>query len=147
MSVGRSLTKLAIRDFLKKPTWSITSLLRNPAGVEAPKIDDVVVKKMLRISGLESTVSQEETAKIKKALETQMVFVNHLYDQGNINDSTNNDHFRLLPGDHRQQEPLTLQQIEKSISGLKPSADKGETGNFTARNLQNSPFFVIKARQ
>lgn len=78
-----------------------------------------------------------------------MVFINHLYDEGNVayNESTNNDHFRLLPGDHRQQEPLCLQQIEESIRNLKPSAEKGETGNFTVRNLRTSPFFVVKARQ
>lgn len=149
MSISRSLSKLAIRDLLNKPTWSITSLLHNPAGIEAPKIDEAVVKKMLRISGLESTISKEETTKIKKALETQMVFINHLYDDDKVanNNSTNNDHFRLLPGDHRQQEPLSLQQIEQSISALEPSAEKGETGNFTIGKLRNSPFFVVKARQ
>lgn len=78
-----------------------------------------------------------------------MVFINHLYEDDNVanNNSTNNDHFRLLPGDHRQQEPLNLQQIEESISSLKPSAEKGEIGNFTIGKLRNSPFFVVKARQ
>lgn len=148
LNTGKHLTKKELKQLLTNPTWSLSILLKNPAGFGKPKIDVPVVKKMLRISGLDSDISKTKMTSIKKALETQIIFINHLYDRNDSDNhkSSNNEHFRLLPGDHRKTEPLSLKRIEKEVSQLKASSDKGETG-FSIRDMQEGKFFVINARQ
>lgn len=142
-----ALTKNGIKNFLNKPTWSVKTLLENSAGFEPASIDEAVVKKMLRLSGLNTPESSDGMTRIKKALEAQMVFINHLYDKNSIGngENTNNTHFRLLPNDHRNQEPLDLLLIQQSIAKLQPDQEKGE-GNFTIKDMRESNFFVVKAK-
>ena len=74
---------------MAESTWSINELLKLPTGSSQPEVSPEIVKKMLKLSGLNDLKDDQS---VTKALNLQMMFINHLYD---------NDHetVTLLPNE------------------------------------------------
>lgn len=138
-------TSKDIEKFLNNSTWSIKELLQQPlTNTTTKEVSSDVVTKMLKLSGLSDS---QDIQNIRKSLNLQMMFINHLYDKlGNnaekkVND--NNCMFRLLASDHIPQRPLDLDTLMDEINKLEPSEEKGEIG-FGIKDLQRDSFVINK---
>jgi Asp-tRNA(Asn)/Glu-tRNA(Gln) amidotransferase C subunit len=69
-----------IREFLRTPTWSVRSLLPDPATVEqqAPTVTPNQLHHLLRLSALPQPKDAEEESSMLKTLETQLHFVREI---------------------------------------------------------------------
>ncbi len=71
---------LKIREFLRKPTWSVKSLLPDPAAIEpqTPTVTPKQLHHLLRLSALPHPKNAEEETSMLKTLETQLHFVREI---------------------------------------------------------------------
>lgn len=71
---------LKIREFLRKPTWSVKSLLPEPDTVEqeAPTVSPGQLHHLLRLSALPPPKDAEEESSMLRTLETQLHFVREI---------------------------------------------------------------------
>ncbi|KAF7512100.1 hypothetical protein GJ744_002813 [Endocarpon pusillum] len=69
-----------IREYLRNPTWSVKSLLPDPAAVEhqAPTIGPKELHHLLRLSALPQPKDAAEESSMLKTLETQLHFVREI---------------------------------------------------------------------
>lgn len=140
-----------VRKVLSNPTWSINELLETDGN--DVEITPSTVSKIIKLSGLNSNLSEKDRSALLKALKQQMVFIRHLYDENeeDIKDKDSNEKvFRLIESDHNPPKGLTLQKLLKDIEGLPKEVDvlKGET-EFDIRKLHptsESPYFTIKCK-
>ena len=138
-----------IRNFLAESTWSINELLKLPTGSSQPEVSPEIVKKMLKLSGLNDLKDDQS---VTKALNLQMMFINHLYDNDHETvtpspkRNENNGIFRLLASDHLPQRPLELNNLLKQINEIKPDPSKGEV-DFTISDLQRDSFVINKRKE
>lgn len=141
-------TSEEIRSFLAESTWSISELLQPPTGSSQTEVSPEIVKKMLKLSGLNDLKHDKS---VTKALNLQMMLINHLYDneQDTVTPSRerndNNGIFRLLASDHLPQQPWDLDDLLKQINELKPDSSKGEV-DFTISDLQRDSFVIKKEK-
>lgn len=130
------LSSAEISELVHKSTWSVQDVI--PKNTEA-EVDPKVVKKMLKMSGFDTNISAEEERKWTRALQTQIGFINHLYESNEITDKkTENsaEMFRLIASDHNPPEPLTLDALLQEVENLRASNEKGENG-FDRTHLRN----------
>lgn len=161
-SLGRTrnvnLSKSELNTLLRKMTWSIHTLLgsNGKSNNDVNPIDQKVLYKLLKVSGLENNLTPEREESLLKSLEMQMSFIQHLYDSGSTDDNCSVENklqtFRLLHSDHQPKKPLDLQEIKKLILELSPNDEKGETGNWDVvansklniEGNENTSYFTIK---
>ena len=69
-----------IRDFLRHPTWSVKSLLQDPAATErqAPRVTPEQLHHLLRLSALPQPKDAAEESSMLETLETQLHFVREI---------------------------------------------------------------------
>ncbi|KAL4879158.1 hypothetical protein BJY04DRAFT_220520 [Aspergillus karnatakaensis] len=68
-----------IKSMLKKPTWSVRSLLPDPAAKpSSPSVTPAQLRHLLRLSALPQPLSQEEEQKMLETLESQIHFVREI---------------------------------------------------------------------
>jgi Asp-tRNA(Asn)/Glu-tRNA(Gln) amidotransferase C subunit len=69
-----------IRDFLRKPTWSVKSLLSDPSAVkhQPPAVTPKQLHHLLRLSALPQPKDAEEESSMLRTLETQLHFVREI---------------------------------------------------------------------
>lgn len=69
-----------IREYLRNPTWSVKSLLPDPAAVEhqAPTVAPKELHHLLRLSALPQPKDAAEESSMLKTLETQLHFVREI---------------------------------------------------------------------
>lgn len=69
-----------IREFLRNPTWSVKSLLPDPAATEqqSPLVTPKQLHHLLRLSALPQPKDAEEESSMLKTLETQLHFVREI---------------------------------------------------------------------
>lgn len=87
---------------------------------------------MLKLSGLDTNISEAEEQQWIDALNTQIAFLNHLDDNAATSGPSANgsEVFRLLASDHHPPEPLTLEMLKKQVESVNEAVDpaKGENG-------------------
>ncbi|OBA23631.1 hypothetical protein METBIDRAFT_38133 [Metschnikowia bicuspidata var. bicuspidata NRRL YB-4993] len=111
--------------FLNKSNENVHDLVPGPTSV----VDSKIVRKMLRLSGLESDISAETEQKWIQALNTQIGFINHLQPSGSHADTSENMNgaiFRLISSDHQPSEALGLEQLMEQVRAnqLQSSGEK-----------------------
>ena len=75
--IGQDLTSPdALLNFLRTPTGSVHDVIPKPNSTAI--VDESVVRKMLKLSGLEDDAAPEAIQKWTDALNTQIGFINHL---------------------------------------------------------------------
>lgn len=119
--IGKKFENAAeIKEFLSRPSWKVHDMIPDPDKVKE-EITPRLVEKLLKQSGLDHNISQEEYQKLEKSLRTQIGFINHLYneseDHGEQKES-NSEVFRLLASDHHPPEPLTLSKLMEQVESL-----------------------------
>ncbi|KAK6457211.1 uncharacterized protein RJT20DRAFT_37888 [Scheffersomyces xylosifermentans] len=132
-----------IRNVLNAPSWTVKELIQdNQQAMEEIHVDSGTIRKMLKLSGLETNVTPEQEKKLVQALKSQMVFIQHLYRDNDTDrkdkEENNDSHFRLIASDHKPGEPLTLKSLMEQIKELPQQVDpeKGETeGSFSLQDL------------
>lgn len=74
------IRNLKIREFFRKPTWCVKSLLPDPAASKqaAPTVTPKELHHLLRLSALPQPKDAEEESSMLKTLETQLHFVREI---------------------------------------------------------------------
>ncbi|GEQ70606.1 hypothetical protein JCM33374_g4284 [Metschnikowia sp. JCM 33374] len=101
-------------SFLNKSQGNVHDMLPGPTSV----VDSKIVRKMLRLSGLESDISPETEHKWINALNTQIGFINKLQssEQGDkVAQKTNAQVFRLIASDHQPDKAIGLEQLMNQV--------------------------------
>lgn len=136
--VGQTLTsEKDLKSYLGKSTWKVAGLVTHKqSDLDKINIDDKVIEKTLKCSGLEAVqLDPESKQKLILSLKAQMCFVQHLYEDSEppkMKDANkNNTIFRLIASDHKPENPLTLEKLMSDIDKLQASAKalKGEEEN------------------
>ncbi|ODV82388.1 uncharacterized protein CANTADRAFT_38264, partial [Suhomyces tanzawaensis NRRL Y-17324] len=117
-----------IQSLFKAPTWSVQELLHAPQSDVS--IDKGSVRKILKLSGLKTDITEQEEERLAEALSTQMTFIKHLYEGSDAKEreSSNDSIFRLLPSDHAHGKEVTLTSLLEEIKNLRADPEKGEDG-------------------
>lgn len=140
-----------IRKALNNPTWSVNELLEE----EDYEISPSTINKIMKLSGLNSSLTEENKTVLSKALQHQMVIIRRLYDEDEKEikapHSGNEKVFRLIESDHNPTDALTLKKLLHDIEKLPESVDvaKGEK-DFDIRKLHpksDSRYFIIKSKK
>lgn len=123
-------SKEELSEFLRKPTWQVHDVIPDPS--EDSNIDARVVTKMLKLSGLDTNITEKEQKQWIQALNTQVAFINHLSEGNNPTEPAANgsEIFRLLASDHHPPQPWTLEKLTKEVENIVSHVDesKGESG-------------------
>ncbi|CCE86193.1 Piso0_005849 [Millerozyma farinosa CBS 7064] len=136
--VGQTLaSEKDLKSYLEKSMWKVADLVSHKqSDLDKIKIDDKVIEKTLKCSGLEASQSDPNgKKKLISSLKAQMCFVQHLYEDSEPSkmkdENKNNTIFRLIASDHKPQDPLTLEKLMSDIEKLQYSvnASKGEEEN------------------
>lgn len=149
---NRSLDNVELSTLLQKSTWKMESLLENQKRI--PEISRPVLLKLLKLSGIETTLTKERELFFLQSLKSQMGFIDHLYEETELrNDDEPVNNFRLIASDHQKVNPLNLESLKRQINELQASDVKGETGNWNVvensnKNGQNnnSGYFCLKGK-
>lgn len=115
--IGQDLTSPdALLNFLRTPTGSVHDVIPKPNSTAI--VDESVVRKMLKLSGLEDDAAPEAIQKWTDALNTQIGFINHLRENDMAERSPQekaSEVFRFLESDHIPQKQLSLSDLEQQI--------------------------------
>ncbi|KAM9895350.1 hypothetical protein OXX80_012114 [Metschnikowia pulcherrima] len=104
----------ALETFLKSPKGKVHDVIPGPTSV----VDSKVVRKMLKLSGLDSDISAETEQKWIKALNTQIGFINQLSasnDESHGTESATAEVFRLIASDHQPSKSLGLKELMQQV--------------------------------
>ncbi|EEQ38992.1 hypothetical protein FOB63_004721 [Clavispora lusitaniae] len=119
-----------ISQFLRKSTWNVHDLIPSKEHI-TNEVDSRVVRKMLRLSGLDENLPEPELNRWAEMLNTHVAFINHVSDlhsstKGEIGSSV----FRLLASDHKPESPLTLKELLRQVDEISDhvSDQRGERG-------------------
>ena len=121
-----------IHKTLQQSSWSLKTLFE---GREVP-IEPQTIINLCKLSGLNEDLTENSRVAITRSLQQQIKFIEHLYDQSQMNsqmalkDEKLARTFRLIQSDHQPNKPLTLADIEAQITALQPLIDKGEIGEW-----------------
>lgn len=94
-------------------------------------IDARVVRKMLKLSGLNTDISKEEEDRWIAALNAQVALINHLDDNYQAEPrAEGSEVFRLLVSDHIPPPPITYEKLLEEVENVNREVDaaKGEEG-------------------
>ncbi|SGZ58636.1 CIC11C00000005320 [Sungouiella intermedia] len=119
--------------FLRKPTWRVRDVI--PVTSNNSTVDARVVRKMLKLSGLNTDITKEQEDQWIVALNKQVAFINHLDDSCQTEPGSNGSEvFRLIASDHNPPEPLTLKKLLQEVEKVDQEMDvtKGEEGFSTS---------------
>lgn len=87
---------------------------------------------MLKLSGLNTDISEHEESQWIKALNTQVAFIDHLVEDESEHkpQANGSEIFRLIASDHNPPKPLTLKKLLEDVANVESEIDpkKGEFG-------------------
>lgn len=126
-----------LAKFLQTSNGNVHDLIPGPTSV----VDSKIVRKMLRLSGLESDISPETEQKWIKALNTQIGFINQLQgqDKEHISQNLKPEVFRLIASDHQPSKPLGLTELLHQVEqNQKQTCEEGfkDFNNFINSNVK-----------
>lgn len=130
---GQVFPKFSSREelasFLRKPTWRVHDVI--PDSTTNSTIDARVVRKMLKLSGLNTDISKEQEDQWISALNAQVTLINHLDDNCQAEPhAEGSEVFRLLASDHIPPPPITYEKLLEEVENVTREVDaaKGEEG-------------------
>ncbi|KAG0687233.1 glutamyl-tRNA(Gln) amidotransferase subunit F [Pichia californica] len=142
-SVGKKFeTAEELDAFFSKSTWSTKTLLKKE---EIPvEITGETLDKILDLSGLSKSISQDEKSAIMKSLSEQLDFITKLHNVALPEEKPNLT--RLV--DDKSVEPLTFDSLMESILNTEPILSKGEIeGSWNPLSLatqHQNKYFLVK---
>lgn len=116
-----------LKDLLKTPSWRLLDLIEETNDSNIPQVNRKTLTRILKLSGLDTNISEEREKSLLQSLNLQMRFIKNLYedtDAYNPKEESNEYTFRLLESDHKEAEPLTLEKLLGEIESLSGKVDK-----------------------
>lgn len=149
--------KAQIKDLVNQSEWNILDIIKySDAEVRKIGISSRVINKVLKASGLNNNLTEEEKQSLIRSLKLQMIFIKYLYegDEEEFHkiEESNDDVFRLILSDHKNTKPITLESLLASIENLENEVDaeKGEVEsslNISKLNGDNPTYFTVKSNK
>lgn len=136
---GKLLPPIISRDqlskFIRNPSWRVHDVIPSTSST-TKRVDSRVVRKMLKLSGLNTDISEHEESQWIRALNTQVAFIDHLVEDESEHkpQANGSEIFRLIASDHNPPPPLTLTKLLEDVANVENEIDpkKGEFGFDTA---------------